>query len=363
MALTLKLVPASPQLALPITREAIKPKTILTIVKALELDKIRLTNKGKSHRTRGKAYVQSTATAGGGTPEIGRNNTLISLAGSMRRKGMSEGAIEAALQAENLARFALPMDAAEVSTIAGSIMRYPAASNDEVLKSLTDTGNAARFGEKYAGQVKYVFGMGWVIWDGLRWVRDEMDSIMELAKQQARDIHQEGEAIEDDGVRVAVSKHSKASQQAPRLKAMLELAQSLPALATEASLLDAHDMLLGVRNGVINLKTGKLQPARRGDLMTQHSPVTFDSTAKCPQFLAFIKQVTGSDKQLMAYLQRGVGYSLTGLTTEQCLFFLYGDGANGKTTFLTVVKEIVGPDFAKQLPTETDLAPEKRIPY
>lgn len=353
MAPALKLIPASPQLALPITRDAIKPKTILTIVKALELDKIRLTNTGKPHRTRAKASPISNATAGVNTPEIGRNNTLISLAGSMRRKGMSEGAIEAALQAENLARFTLPMDAAEVGTIAASIMRYPAASNDEVLKSLTDTGNAARFGEKYSGQVKYVFGMGWVIWDGLLWQRDQMDSIMELAKKQARDIHAEGEGLGDDAVRITVAKHARASQQAPRLKAMLELAQSLPELATEAKLLDTHDMLLGVGNGVVNLKTGKLQPARREDLMTQHSPVTFDSTAKCPQFLAFIKQVTGSDKQLMAYLQRVVGYSLTGLTTEQCLFFLYGNGANGKTTFLTVLKEIVGPDFAKQTPTET----------
>jgi putative DNA primase/helicase len=353
MAPVLKLVPASPQLALPTTSEAIKPKTILTIVKALELDRIRVPTKGKPNRTRAKADVQSNVIAGGDTPDIGRNNTLTSLAGSMRRKGMSEGAIEAALQAENLARFALPMDAAEVSTIAGSIMRYPAASNDEVLKSLTDTGNAARFGEKYSGQVRYVFGMGWVIWDGLRWQRDEMARIMEHAKKLVHDIYSEGEGLQDDGARVAIAKHAKASQQAPRLKAMLDLAQSLPELATAANLLDSHDMLLGVANGVVNLKTGKWQLAHVDDLLTQHSPVPFDASAKCPQFLTFIQQITGGDKSLMAYLQKVVGYCLTGRTVEQCLFFLYGNGANGKSTFCTVVKELVGPDLAKQTPTET----------
>lgn len=98
---------------------------------------------------------------------------------------------------------------------------------------------------------------------------------------------------------------------------------------------------------------GSYAPAQRDDLMTMHSPVVFDSAAQCPQFLAFIDQVTGGDKKLASYLQRVVGYSLTGMTVEQCLFFLYGKGANGKSTFLNVVKALGGPELAKQTPCET----------
>ena len=333
-----------------------KSRPVLAIVKALQLDRIKMATKGKFTRgATSKVGPQAATSNDSSIREGGRNNTLLSLGGAMRRKGMSQVAIEAALQAENQAHCKPPLEPEEVSAIAASIMRYPAANADDVLKSLTDAGNAARFGGRYANQVKYVFGLGWAIWDGLRWKRDETDQIIELAKTLARDIYKEGEAL-DDSARVWVAKHGKSSQQAPKLKAMLDLARSLTELVTQAELLDAHDMLLGVANGVVNLKTGKLQTARREDLMTRHCPVVFDAKANCPQFDAFINQVTGADKTLAGYLQRVVGYSLSGWTTEQCLFFLYGNGANGKSTFLNVLKELLGADFAKQTPSETLMA-------
>jgi putative DNA primase/helicase len=292
----------------------------------------------------------------GGAPGFGRNNTLTSLAGAMRRKGMTEDTINVALQTENLRRFPDPLDTNEVSGIATSIMRYPAAVEvDELLKSLTDTGNAARFGRHHAGRVIYVSGLGWMVWDGLQWQRDDVGMVMEMAKALARGIYSEGEALADDA-RVAIAKHARSSQQSARLKAMLELAQSVPELVVEPAGLDAHDMLLGVGNGVVNLKNGTLQPANPADRISRHSPVMYDPEAKCPQFLSFIEQVTGGDKDLAKYLQHVVGYSLTGLATEQCLFFLYGNGANGKSTFLNVVTELLGPDLARQTPSETLMA-------
>ena len=333
-----------------------KPRPVLTIVRALGLDSVKLIDVKKPQRATPRSPgAVGAASNDGSIPESARNNTLTSLAGTMRHRGMAEAAIEVALQAENLARCKPPLDPAEVSTITASIMRYPAAGADDVLKSLTDTGNASRFGKFYAGKVMYVFGIGWVIWDGLRWRRDQTDEVIELAKQLTRDIYIEGTGL-DDVARIAVARHAKMSQQAPRIKAMIELARSLPELVTQANLLDSHDMLLGVANGVINLKSGKFQVARREDLMTRHSGVVFDSDAKCPLFIAFIDQVTGSDKALANYLQRVVGYSLTGLTTEQCLFFLYGNGANGKSTFLNLMRELLGQDLAAQTPTETLMA-------
>lgn len=345
MATNLKLVPTG------------TPRPFLEIVQALQLDSVQLPASGKMKTAKRSGGATPAQAANDGTiPESGRNNTLMSMAGTMRNKGMSESAISAALQAENLANCKPPLDPTEVSAIAASVMRYAAADPDKLLKSLTDTGNAARFSSRYADTVRYVFGMGWVVWVDFRWMRDQVAYIMELAKSLAKSIHQEAAAIDNADVSEAVTKHAKASLQAPKLKAMLELAQSEPTLVAQPLQLDTHDMLLGVANGVINLKTGKLQPARREDMLTLHSSVVFDAMAQCPRFMAFIDQVTGGDKHLANYLQRVVGYALTGLTIEQCLFFLYGKGANGKSTFLNVVKAVVGSELAKQTPPETLMA-------
>lgn len=335
----------------------VTPRPVLTIVKALQLEGIQLEHKGKSGlvKDKGRALITQTS-MDGDIPESGRNNQLTSMAGAMRRKGMTEHAIDAALQVQNLARCKPPMDSIEVSTIASSVMRYASADPDKLVKSLNDTGNAGRFSSRYKSCAKFAAGMGWLIWDDLRWRRDHTSQIMELAKELARSIHQEAEALSDDAVRQLVIKHARSTLQAPKLKAMLELAQSEPELVIQPLQLDAHDMLMGVANGVVNLKTGRLQPAQRDDMLTLRSSVTYDASAECPQFLVFIKQITGNDRTLGDYLQRVVGYSLTGRTDEQCLFFLFGKGANGKSTFLNVVKELLGADFAKQTPSETLMA-------
>ena len=346
MATKLKLVPIG------------APRPFLTIVKTMQLDSIMVPDNGKTKRVKNSRGSPPTSIAANDSsiPESGRNNTLISMAGAMRRKGMTETAIAAALQAQNLARCTPPLDPGEVDGIAASIMRYPESDGGELLKSLTDTGNACRFGLRHAGRVVYVPGQGWMIWDGLQWQRDDVDHIMEMAKVLSRDIYQEGDALDDNDARIAVARHAKTSQQAPRLKATLELAQSIPELVLKNSELDGHDMLLGVGNGVVNLKTGKLQAAKPEDHITRHSPVIFNAAATCPLFLKFLDQITGACKPLITYLQRVIGYCLTGNAAEQCLFFLYGYGANGKSTFLTVVTDLLGSDLARQTPSETLMA-------
>lgn len=333
----------------------IQPHLFLDIVRALGLDNIQVKAPATAKRATKKASSLTPYQTSNSTDilESGRNNKLTSLAGSMRRTGMTHEAIEAALHAENRVRCLPPLDPQEVSSIAQSIMRYPAEEGEEILKSLNDVGNANRFGNRYKERIKYVRGLGWLIWNDRCWERDAVGSITELAKEVASDIYNEGQLVSSADVRLKIAQHAKASHQAPRLKSMLQLAESLPSLVAQASQLDTHDMLLGVSNGVVNLQTGKLTPAKPEYLMTRHSQVTFDNKAKCPNFRKFITHITGGDQELENYLQRVVGYSLSGVTTEQCLFFLYGSGANGKSTFLNVVKELLGPELAKQTPSET----------
>src|SRR5262249_23526841 len=109
--------------------------------------------------------------------------------------------------------------------------------------------------------------------------------------------------------------------------------------------LDADPWLLNVQNGTVDLRTGELREHRRDDLITKVAPVDFDPDAECPTWVAFLNRAMAGDATLVDYLQRFVGYCLTGATTEHVLVFLYGGGANGKSTFLSTVHAMLG-DYA-----------------
>jgi putative DNA primase/helicase len=177
-----------------------------------------------------------------------------------------------------------------------------------------------------------------------------------MAKRVAQNIYDEIAVAADDAARKAIAQHARNSLQAQRLKAMVDLAQSIPELVAPVATLDADDMLLGVENGVVDLRTGQLRDATREDLITRQAPVRFDPKAKCPRFNKFLRTVMQADQALIGYLQRVSGYSLTGKTGEQCLFFLYGHGANGKSTYLRAMLDLLDDDYAVQTPSETLMA-------
>ena len=108
-------------------------------------------------------------------------------------------------------------------------------------------------------------------------------------------------------------------------------------------------------NGTLQLKTGQLRPHDRTDLITKLADVEFDETAECPLWGAFLHRIMEGDSELIRFLQRAVGYALTGDTSEQCLFIFHGSGANGKSTFLQTISSLLA-DYATQTPTETLLA-------
>src|SRR5690606_13575451 len=114
------------------------------------------------------------------------------------------------------------------------------------------------------------------------------------------------------------------------------------------SQLDTDPWALNALNGTIDLRTGKLREHRRPELHTKVVPVEYDPDAECPTWIAFLEQIMGGDQELIGFVQRAVGYSLTGVTSEQVLFFGLGTGANGKSTFLEVLSTIFG-DYATQI--------------
>lgn len=126
----------------------------------------------------------------------------------------------------------------------------------------------------------------------------------------------------------------------------------MPLVPGERQEFDKHKYLLNVENGIVNLKTGKLQQHDRELGLTKITNIAFDENAICPEWLNFLDQIFQGDKELAEYMQRLIGYSLTGEITEQIMVFLIGGGSNGKSTFINIIKDIMG-DYGRQAKSDT----------
>jgi putative DNA primase/helicase len=158
----------------------------------------------------------------------------------------------------------------------------------------------------------------------------------------------------DDKLRTAMLAFAQYSSSAKGIHNMIAMARS--ELAINPDQLDRDSWLFNVANGTIELRTGQLREHRREDFLTKLAPVHFDPAAPCPKWLAFVDKVFGHDAELIAYVQRLTGYALTGVTDEHVLPFLWGTGANGKSTFVETVMDLLGPDYAMKAPTDLLMA-------
>jgi putative DNA primase/helicase len=207
---------------------------------------------------------------------------------------------------------------------------------------------ARRFGAKAI----HTPGRGWLVYDGRRWRRDDLLKVTELAKQTARRIVDEAQHLQNDAARAARSKFASQSLSKGALDRMLELSKSL--LAVEDNRLDADpSWLLNVENGTIDLRTGRRERHDPRDLLTKLAPVRANRRAKCRLFKEFLHRITDDDAGLRTFIQKAVGYSLTGITTEQVFFFVHGkSGNNGKSTLVNLIRDMLG-EYGCHTPTET----------
>ncbi|MGX1402384.1 P4 family phage/plasmid primase-like protein [Bradyrhizobium japonicum] len=220
----------------------------------------------------------------------------------------------------------------------------------------TDLGNAERFFHHQGDLFKYntIFGK-WFIWDGKRWAEDKTQVIVQMGMKEIRNIYKEAFEEEDEERRKALADHARRSESKGRLEAMISLAQSFAPVLPDS--MDKDDWLFNCKNGVIDLRTGELKPHDRELRITKISNVSYDTKADCPIWKSFLKDIfqdtNGNVKNdTIDFLQKAVGYSLTGSSKEQVLFFLYGTGRNGKSTFMNVIKDILG-EYGKQTNAET----------
>ncbi len=295
-----------------------------------------------------------------------RNKELASIAGSMRRRGLGEAEMLAALTVANERRCDPPLEEEEVRKVAASVSKYEPASdlvrvsfnghenpNPPGGFNLTEMGNSERLIAQYGATIRYCYPWGkWLVWTGTRWERDDAGRVHQLAKATVRDIYQEAAGAEDEERRKALARHATRSESEAKIRAMLELAKSEVPIHPDE--LDADPWLLNVKNGTVDLRTGTLQPHRREDLLTKMAPVEYAPGAEAPTWAAFLKRVLPS-KDLREFVRRSAGYSTTGDTREQCLFINHGTGANGKSTFQEAFGAALG-DYALRTPTEMLLA-------
>jgi putative DNA primase/helicase len=210
---------------------------------------------------------------------------------------------------------------------------------------LSDLGNSERFALASSSDVRHIQQTHqWLVWDGQRWARDSTGAVKRLAKRVARNILFEAATMDLDKYRNELIAHQIRSESDRAIAAMLSLAQSDEKIAASPSDFDRDPMLFNVANGTLDLRTCRLRSHSRADLLSKVAPVPFNSQATCPQWDRFLLEIF-PNPELIAFVQRAIGYSLTGEATEECIFLMHGTGANGKSKFLEILRHIFG-DYA-----------------
>jgi putative DNA primase/helicase len=282
-----------------------------------------------------------------------RNDYLASLAGSMRRRGMSKNGIEAVLQVENEERCLPPLSEKEVKGIAASISRYPPGpiGDDFMNFKFTDLGNAKRIEHLFGKDLKYCRTIqAWFLWTGELWRPDEIDEVRTLAHEISGILIKEAVDTPDKVKQAKIIKHALSSQSHSRITGMIEEAKPLLPIVPQDLDKDLH--LFNCGGGTIDLGAGRAGEQRREDLITRIAPVIYDPTATCPLWIKFINEIMLGNIGMIRFLQKMVGYALTGYTSEQCIFVLHGTGCNGKSTFVSTLKLLFG-NYAVQTSPET----------
>lgn len=220
-------------------------------------------------------------------------------------------------------------------------------------KNPTDVGNAERLIAVYGDDIRYVYEYRrWIHWDDNIWATDENGHMSRLAKQVAKSIFGEAANESDEKLQKKLFTHAFASESIKRLTSMIDVSTTETGITISQSNLDDDKYLLGVKNGVVDLRTGKLLPSTKSQMITKRANVAFDEDAQCPVWENALSQMMANDKDVVEYLQRSVGYSLTGDTREHLLFFLHGFGENGKSVFINIIQKLLN-DYAAQTPVAT----------
>lgn len=219
---------------------------------------------------------------------------------------------------------------------------------------LTDCGNAERLVDQHRDCLRYCNAMRhWFLWKGNHWSADDGAGV-QLAKKTVRAMRQERKHMLNEGENHledwesrrrrgdALEKWAIRSEGASRIIAMLHMAESDPRVSVEPGDFDSPPWVLNLSNGSIDLKFGRFREHRSEELLTKLAGTEYQSKTRCPLWKQFLAEVFAPHPEIIPFLQRAVGYTLTGETREECVFVLAGRGRNGKSTLISILHRILG---------------------
>jgi putative DNA primase/helicase len=217
----------------------------------------------------------------------------------------------------------------------------------------SDTRNAMYFVRDHGQHLRYCYPWkSWLVWQGSHWQQDSGGVVMAKAKQTVIQLLRRAATMDPETKEfTAFIAHIKQSLSTRGKKALVESAQSEPGIPVQPEELDAHPWLLNCANGTLDLQTGVLRPHAPADLLTQCLDINYDPTATCPTWDAFLRTIQADNDVMISFLQRAVGYALTGVVREHILPILWGTGRNGKSTFLNTILALLGP-YGMKAPSE-----------
>ena len=271
-----------------------------------------------------------------------RNDGLFRKAASLMARGVSYPDAKQLVFAA-AAKSNPPMDENEALNCLNS-----AYGNDGYTKAyrLEIASLADRFADDYKNYVRFLPPLNqWVMWNNRYWENDTLMEVQNLARAIPEKFRKEMMELDPVKDEKQLKRFVQFIKQITHFSVYSRIPQHAgPQMAIHPNDCNKDDFMLGVENGVINLKTGELIQGNEAKAMfiTHHSFVQFDPTATAPKFLKFIDEIFGGDKELINYIQRFIGYTLTGSSRERAILILHGNGSNGKSLFLKVLRDMMG---------------------
>lgn len=227
----------------------------------------------------------------------------------------------------------------------------------------TDGGNAEAFADTYRDHLRWDRRRGcWFRWDKSRWVEEDASCLDQYAVALARERRKHASRIDNEEVREKAVKWAFRSENISHVSAMVRMAKGNNLVGISGDEWNADPWLLGVCNGVVDLRTGKLLPALPTQNITAQAVVDYDPAAACPRWEQFLVEIFSGKMEIIDFVHRAVGYTFSGDTSEHCLFLCQGMGRNGKSTFLDTLADIAG-DYYYNLPfSALELKSQSAIP-
>jgi putative DNA primase/helicase len=282
-------------------------------------------------------------------------DSLFSLAGSNRARGCEFAEILALLRETNK-RLEEPAPESHLRRIAENVCRFAPGTKytghrtgvaDLIPFHHNDHGNACRLAAMYGDELRYCHAMKrWFVWDGMRWAVDDTGRSRHMAKQTMLEYFRQASEKQDK----AAESFARVSLNSKGVTAALTMAESDLYFRPED--MDQDPWLLNFMNGTVDLRTGVLKPHDQNDYITKLIHHAYKPEAQCPRWLAFLNEIMAGSAELVSYLQRAFGYSLTGTTSEKAVFVPFGPSNSGKSTTLTTFRTLIS-EYSSLLMVDT----------